>query len=63
LYIDSGSSGSVITGNIIETSDGNGLEIITGINKCIISSNNLEDNTGTNYIDGGTGTVSANNII
>lgn len=61
IHIDATSDDCVINGNIVNTSTGNGLELVIGATDNIISSNNLKGNTGTNYVDNGTGTIIANN--
>ena len=52
----------VITSNIARENSGSGILIETGATDTIVSCNNMKGNTGTNYSDSGTGTVSANNI-
>jgi parallel beta-helix repeat protein len=61
IYI-AGATGCVITGNIVDCNRINGLVLGTGCYKNIVTSNNLIGNTGTNYIDNGTGTVASLNI-
>ena len=45
------------------TNTGNGLELTATAENNIVTSNNLKGNTGTNYVDNGTGTIIDNNLI
>ena len=66
---NNGNTGIIIGGenNIISTnrirSCVNGVQINITAGNTIVTSNNMKGNTGTNYSDLGTGTISANNII
>jgi hypothetical protein len=53
---------NIISSNRILTSTGNGLELSATAENTIVTSNNVKGNTGTNFLDNGTGTISDNNI-
>lgn len=52
----------IVSGNISDLNTGDGFLCATGALNTIITSNNFLGNTGTNYVNYGTSTVSANNI-
>lgn len=47
----------VLVGNRIFGNAGNGIEVTATANDTIVDANNLKGNTGTNFVDSGTGTM------
>ncbi len=65
----SGGVGIYVTGddnnisiNRVNNNTGNGVELTATAENNIITSNNFKGNTGTNFLDNGTGTITSNNI-
>jgi hypothetical protein len=52
---------SIVDTNRCGGNAGSGITVVAGATDAIVTSNNLLGNTGTNYVDAGTGTTSANN--
>lgn len=53
---------NVLQGNTCVLNSSSGIKIISGSNNNIVSANQLVNNITNNFIDGGTGTIIANNI-
>jgi hypothetical protein len=51
----------MVDGNLCQSNVGGGLNITAGATDALATSNNLLGNTGTNFVDAGTGTTAANN--
>jgi len=51
----------MVDGNLCQSNVGGGLNITAGATDVLATSNNLLGNTGTNFVDAGTGTTAANN--
>lgn len=52
---------AMVDSNIIEANGGDGVNVLSGATDTMVTSNNLLGNTGTNFVDAGTGTTAANN--
>ena len=62
VILTSNSKFNIINGNTIIHNELSGITIESNSEKNIVTSNMLYGNTGSNYIDNGTGTVSSSNI-